>query len=89
MQRFEDVAGYLLYSVPKEIERSFLETPFHEMDDLPPMPEIFTEAMGLVPKLSVRVTKRRLLLRMSQTSGVNPSLYTNYKKKGAKKAPKK
>jgi len=25
---------------------------------------------------------------MSQTSGVNPTLYTNYKKKGAKKGKK-
>jgi hypothetical protein len=28
-------------------------------------------------------------ISVSQTSGCNPSLYTNLKKKGAKKAPKK
>lgn len=28
-------------------------------------------------------------LKMTQVSGTNPTLYTNYKKKGAKKAPKK
>jgi hypothetical protein len=33
--------------------------------------------------------ERKLEQLMSQTSGCNPSLYTNLKKKGAKKAPKK